>query len=187
MFKDYFLLGVEHILSLNALDHLLFLVALTAVSTLKNWRQLLVLITAFTIGHCLTLGFGTYNLIKIKSNTIEFLIPVTIIGTALYNIIQFFKQNTTLGLNYWIALFFGCIHGMGFSNGLKSMLSKSQSIFTPLLAFNLGIELAQLIVVIAILLIGFLVMKKLPQKYWVLTLSYGCLILACLMVWKSLK
>jgi hypothetical protein len=185
MFKDFFQLGVEHILSLSALDHICFIVALTALSTLKNWRRLLVLITAFTIGHSITLVLSTFSILKVKSSITEFFIPLTIIATALYNIIVYFKNKKPV-VNYWMALFFGCIHGLGFAGALKSLLGRGQSIALPLFAFNTGIEAAQIILVLGILLIGYLVMKKLPQKYWALGLSYGCLLLACYLAIRQL-
>src|ERR1700712_4906221 len=131
MFLEYFKLGWHHIIHW---------VALSAIYTLKDWRQVLVLVTAFTIGHSITLALSVFNLIHVASKQIEFLIPCTIIATAIFNLFQ--KKFTPKGIsvNYLLALFFGLIHGMGFANSLKSLLGRSHSIVVPLLGFNIGLE-----------------------------------------------
>ncbi len=183
-FIFYFGLGWHHIISWSALDHLLFVIALAAIYLIGNWKQVLILITAFTIGHSLTLALSTYNLVRINSNWVEFLIPVTIILTAFFNLFQKDYSAASFKLNYFLALFFGLIHGLGFANTIRFMLFKDQSISIPLLGFNLGLEAGQIVVVGFILLTGFIIIKKmgLRQKWWVWSLSVFTLLIATNMV-----
>jgi len=147
-FQLYFQLGIQHILDLDGFDHILFVVALCAIYILRDWKKIIILVTAFTIGHSLTLALATLNLIKVDTDLVEFLIPVTIGITALSNILKP-KPSTGKGLqiNYLFALFFGLIHGLGFSNYLRSLLGREASLFEPLLAFNIGLEVGQLVIV----------------------------------------
>ncbi len=172
-FLFYFKEGLQHILSFDAVDHLLFILALSAIYLVKDWRQVLVLITAFTIGHSATLVLSVYNVLKVNASWVEFLIPCTIIITALFNLLQKNYQANSLKLNYFFALFFGLIHGLGYANTIKFMLAKSQTIGLPLFSFNVGIEVGQLIVVSIILLVSFFLVNKigLQQKWWVRVLS----------------
>ena len=123
-FKLYFGLGVDHILDIAGYDHILFVVALCAIYATQDWKKILILVTAFTIGHSITLALSTLNILNFRTDIIEFLIPVTIFITAFSNIVR--KQNSMrpgyLNLNYFFGLFFGLIHGLGFSNYLKSLL-----------------------------------------------------------------
>lgn len=139
-------LGLTHILDWQGYDHMLFLLVLSAGFTFKDWKPVLVLITAFTIGHCSTLVLSTFNWIKISSSWIEFLIPVTIMITAIFQILGIKKQQT-----YGLVFFFGLIHGLGFSTLLKAMLGQEESILLPLSGFNLGIELGQMMWVLLLL------------------------------------
>ncbi len=169
----YFSLGWQHIISWESLDHILFITALAAIYILKDWKKVLILVTAFTIGHSLTLALSVYDVIRFSSKWIEFLIPCTIIATAVFN---FFLKDFTfksLRLNYFLALFFGLIHGMGFANSIRFMLASDQKIALPLLSFNLGLEAGQIAVVTIILLISYLIISylKVPRKVWVLLLS----------------
>ncbi len=172
-FTFYFILGWKHIISLDAMDHLLFITALTSIYLIQNWKQVLILVTAFTIGHSATLVLSVYDLIRFSSNWVEFLIPLTIVLTAALNVVQRNNQSKALQLNYYAALFFGLVHGMGFANTIRFMLAKSQSISVPLLGFNLGLEAGQLVVVLVILLAAFLLVTKagMQQKRWVYVLS----------------
>lgn len=158
-FQLYFEMGREHILDIQGYDHILFVVALCAIYQAYEWKKVLILVTAFTVGHSLTLALAVLDIIEVNKPLIEFLIPVTIFLTAMFNIIK--GDNATnhrnLNLNYLFALFFGLVHGMGFSNFLKSMLGKNSDLATQLFAFNLGLELGQVIIVIATLFLGFLV------------------------------
>jgi hypothetical protein len=147
-FQLYFQLGIQHILDLDGFDHILFVMALCAIYILRDWKKIIILVTAFTVGHSLTLALATLNLIKVDTDLVEFLIPVTIGITAFSNILKP-KPSTGKGLqiNYLFALFFGLIHGLGFSNYLRSLLGKEASLFEPLLAFNIGLEVGQLVIV----------------------------------------
>ena len=147
-FQLYFGLGHEHILDVNGYDHILFVISLCSLYTISEWKRVLILVTAFTIGHSITLALATLEIITIDSALVEFLIPLTILITAVSNL---FKspgdERSKVQMNYLFAAFFGLIHGMGFSNYLRSLLGKDSSIFTQLLAFNIGIEVGQIIIV----------------------------------------
>ena len=179
-FAFYFKLGWQHIISMDALDHILFVLALSAIYLLRNWKQVLVLVTAFTIGHSLTLALSVYNIVKVNDSLVEFLIPCTIIATAAFNFFQKDFTPRSLRLNYFLALFFGLIHGLGFANTIRFMLAKDQSIGWSLFAFNIGLEAGQVIVVSCILLLSFLIVRQfdfrtikfnVKRKWWVWTLS----------------
>ena len=154
-FQLYFQLGIQHILDLEGFDHILFVVALCAIYVLRDWKKIIILVTAFTVGHSLTLALATLNLVRVNTDLVEFLIPVTIAITAFSNIVKP-KPSTGRGIqiNYLFALFFGLIHGLGFSNYLRSLLGKEASIFEPLLAFNIGLEVGQLVIVAIFMIAG---------------------------------
>ena len=172
-FTFYFKLGWQHIISWDALDHILFIIALSAIYLLSNWRQVLVLVTAFTIGHSLTLALSVYEVIAIKDSWVEFLIPCTIMVTALFNFMQKDFTPKSLRINYFLALFFGLIHGLGFANTIRFMLAKNQGIGWSLFGFNVGVEAGQIFVVTGILFLSFLLVEKgkLQRKWWVWALS----------------
>jgi len=179
-FTLYFETGWHHIISWDALDHILFITALSAIYLLSNWKQVLVLVTAFTIGHSLTLALSLYDVIRFNGKWIEFLIPCTIIITALFNLTVKDFNPKSLRLNYFLALFFGLIHGMGFANTIRFMLAKDQQITVPLVSFNLGLEVGQIVVVSCILLISYLVVNVALVKriWWVRVLSMLSLLCA---------
>lgn len=186
-FELYFKLGLQHILDLKGVDHVLFILALCAVYVARDWAKILLLITAFTIGHSLTLALATFNLVQVRSEVIEFMIPVTIAITALVMLIKP-KPNSGKGiqLNYLLALLFGLIHGMGFSNYLKSLLGQETSIWQPLLAFNVGLEVGQLVVVAAFLLLTSLIhLAGMNRKEWTLILSAFVLGVACMLMLQT--
>lgn len=172
-FGIYFGWGWEHIISRDALDHQLFIAALSAIYILKEWKQVLILVTAFTIGHSLTLALSVLDLIRFSSAWVEFLIPCTIVVTAASNLFQ--KQFTTksIRINYLLALLFGLIHGMGFANAIRFALAKDQSLGWSLLGFNLGLEAGQIVVVTCILLVAWFIttLFKVPRREWVIFLS----------------
>jgi len=172
-FGFYFNLGWEHIISRDALDHQLFIMALAAIYLLKDWRQVLVLVTAFTIGHSFTLALTIFNVIHFPSNWIEFLIPCTIVITAISNLFQKNFTPKSIRINYFLALFFGLIHGMGFANKLRVILAEDQSIGWSLFGFNVGLEAGQIIVVMIVLLISFLFVEllKVNRMEWVIFAS----------------
>jgi hypothetical protein len=183
-FTFYFKWGWEHIISWEALDHILFVLALSAIYLLRNWKQVLVLVTAFTIGHSLTLALSVYNIVKVHNSLVEFLIPCTIIATAAFNFFQKDFTPRSLRLNYFLALFFGLIHGLGFANTIREAMAKDQSIGWSLFAFNIGLEVGQVLVVLCILLLSFLIVDKLnvKRKWWVWGLSAIAFCLALKMV-----
>lgn len=188
MFWDYFHIGWEHIINRNAWDHLLFIMALSAIYVFKDWKQVLILVTAFTIGHTVTLVLATFNIIRFSSTWIEFLIPVTIMITALLNTLMKKFTPKTVRLNYFLALAFGLIHGMGFANGLRSLLGKESDILIPLLGFNLGLEAGQLVAVLALLILAAIWQGvfKVSRRDWVLFLSGGAFMAALVMAMERL-
>ena len=168
--------GLFHVLDWNAYDHVLFLIALAVVYDFKNWKKVFWLISLFTIGHTLTLILAAYKIVSVNLNWIEFLIPVTIITTALVNILyaKSTTKNTKTNTNLFFALFFGLIHGLAFAGGFNNMLiGKSNSKLIPLLEFALGIELAQIIIVIIILFLGFVFQTifRFSKRDWILIIS----------------
>ncbi len=169
----YFKEGWQHIISTSALDHQLFIIALAAIYLLKDWKKVLILVTAFTIGHSLTLALSVYNVVSINDTLVEFLIPCTIMITSIYNVLQKDISQKAVRLNYFLALFFGLIHGLGFANTIRFMLAKDQTIGRSLFGFNIGLEVGQIIIVVTILLISYLIVTilKVPKKWWVYLLS----------------
>ena len=175
-FGLYFTLGQEHILDYkNGYDHILFVLALCAVYLIRDWKKILILVTAFTIGHSITLALATLRLISVNVQLIELLIPVTIFITAVSNLFKKEELSKSKGvqINYVFALFFGLIHGLGFSNYLRAILGKDHSILSQLLAFNLGLEFGQIIVVAIFLMIAFLLVDllKVNRRDWKMVLS----------------
>jgi hypothetical protein len=172
-FGFYFRLGWEHIISTDALDHQLFIAAIAAIYLLKDWKQVLILVTAFTIGHSLTLALSVLDIIRFPTNWVEFLIPVTIIITAFTNLFQKKFTPKSIRINYFLALFFGLIHGMGFANSLRYMLAKDQNLGWSLFGFNVGLEAGQIVVVLILLIIAYLIVNvfKIIRRDWVIFLS----------------
>jgi hypothetical protein len=177
-FEIFLPLGFQHITDLKGYDHILFVVALCAVFRLKDWKKVAFLITAFTIGHSVTLALATLNLITYSTKLIELLIPITIFLTCVLN---FFHKSVEYSLDrekpsylrYPMAMAFGLIHGMGFSNYLRSLLGKEESIWQPLLAFNIGLEIGQLVIVTISLIISSLLLDifRVKKHDWNLILS----------------
>jgi hypothetical protein len=188
-FSLYFSIGWGHIISIDALDHILFVVALSAIYLFRDWKKVLILVTAFTFGHSLTLALSVYDVVRINDNLVEFLIPITILITAVFNFFQKDFSPQTLRLNYFFALFFGLIHGLGFANSIRFMLSKSESIGWPLLSFNLGLEAGQILIVFLILLLCYIVVTLLdfPRKWWVYLLSSVALVFSIQMIIERLN
>lgn len=180
-FLIYLRLGFDHITDPRGYDHILFVIALCAVYTISQWRQVLILVTAFTIGHSITLALATLQLIHYKTDLIELLIPITILITAITNF--FFQESTSRKLSkaqqpnrawrYGLALSFGLIHGMGFSNYLRSLLGREANIIKPLLAFNIGLEIGQLVIVSLVLVLAYILidMARVSRLRWTLIVS----------------
>jgi len=176
----WFSTGFQHILDLNGYDHILYVMVLSVLFSIKEWKQLLVLTTAFTIGHCLTLAVSALNVIQIRQSIIEILIPVTIIITCLVNLVEVLLPSLKNGeglknyyLNYSLALLFGLVHGLGFSYLLKSMLGKEATIVFPLLSFNLGLEIGQFIIICIVLLFSVFLARftKIQKRIEVICIS----------------
>jgi hypothetical protein len=174
-FGFYFKMGWEHIISKDALDHQLFILALACVYTISDIKKVLILVTAFTIGHSLTLALSVYDIIRFSSKWVEFLIPCTIFLTALNNILQVDKKGASARINYYLALCFGLIHGMGFANAIRIMLAKDQTIGWGLFGFNVGLEVGQIFCVAIILIVSilFLYGLKIKRRDWIFFLSSG--------------
>ena len=185
-FATYFRLGVGHIADLKGYDHILFIVALTAGYARVDWRRLLWLVTAFTAGHSLTLALATMRLVRVHAPTIELLIAATIVATAVYSMVAYRRAGRAVradggrayppggsGVPYAMAGIFGLIHGLGFSSFLRAVLGGEESIVVPLLAFNVGLEIGQLVIVAGVLVLGTLVcdVAGLSRRRWVTALS----------------
>jgi len=168
MFSTYLQLGFDHILDLNGFDHILYVITLCASFPFSQWKKLIILVTAFTLGHSITLALAGLNIVVLSSDFIEFLIPCTILFTALVNLIikEKLVSKLALKISYPLAAFFGLIHGFGFSNFFRALLGKSESLVQPLLAFNLGVELGQLLIVAAFLVFSYLLQTFLKVKYF---------------------
>lgn len=179
-FLFYLQLGWEHIISKDALDHQLFILALIAIFSFRDWKKVLILVTAFTIGHSLTLVLSALDVFRFPSDWVEFLIPCTIVFTALDNIIFSKNEKKLIQLNYYLALLFGLIHGMGFANSVRMMLASEQDITLPLFGFNVGLELGQIVVVAIALFIHYIFSEvlRLSNKIWIYIISVPIFIFA---------
>ena len=179
-FIFYFKIGWTHIMSLDATDHLFFISVLAIIYTVADWKKVLVLVTAFTIGHALTLFMSILSLISVKSEMVEFLIPCTIMVTAMINLLLQRKQRGSHAIQYAIALGFGLIHGLGYANYIRMMLSSDQQLVWGLFSFNLGLEVGQIVVVCLVLLSIWVSSKIHPkaQLHWVRIVSAAVLLFA---------
>lgn len=184
-FQAFLQLGFEHITDANAYDHILFIVVLCAVYQPADWRRILVLVTAFTVGHSVTLALATLQWFTYRADVVEFLIPVTILMTAIANLFHEYPKSSAKNarpaakatrpqyLRYVFALCFGLVHGLGFSNYLRSLLGQESSIFQPLLAFNIGLELGQLLTVAVLVAFAYAAGRffSIARRDWNLVLS----------------
>jgi hypothetical protein len=187
-FNLYFQLGTEHILTFEAMDHILFVSALCLRYLLNDWRKVIVLVTAFTIGHSITLALSSLGFVHFPTKWIEFLIPLTIVATAINNLTQKtieVDHPSKLPLIYFFALFFGLIHGLAFASSFMSMEGR-EGLVVHLLAFNLGIEVAQLLVVAFVLMITFIFVQliKLKRVWWIRIASFLILIASLQMAYE---
>lgn len=166
-FQFYLKLGFNHIANFNGYDHILFLVVLCAVYQLKQWKKIIILVTAFTIGHSITLFLVSFDIFSIPSRYVKLLIPITIMITSLHNIRSIKKmKNSHMSKNYFLALFFGLIHGMDFSNYFKALIMSPNEIIIPLFGFNIGLEIGQFLIVFFIVLISYVFLSILKIKYY---------------------
>ncbi len=172
MFEIYLKQGFQHITDIKGYDHIAFLIALVAGYSIRNWKRVLGLVTAFTIGHSITLALSAFRGTLIPSNVIEFLVPITILAMAIMGIVRSKKtKRYSWQIAYGITLLFGLIHGMAFSNYFSSLLGKSTNITQTLFAFNIGVELGQILIVLIILLFSTLLIKILGIKQHLLALA----------------
>ncbi|WP_323789208.1 HupE/UreJ family protein [Psychroserpens sp.] len=175
--------GIYHVLHINAYDHILFLLVLTLPYLFKDWKRILLLISIFTIGHCLSLSLVTYNIISVDIKVISFLIPLTILIVALFNIFTAGKkaQQSKMGLLFFIALFFGLIHGLGFENDLNASLSASENKLLAIIEIALGIEIGQLVIAFIVIFLSFLCQTifRFSKRDWIMVISaiaLGCVL-----------
>ena len=185
-FALYLELGWQHILDWRGYDHMVFVAGMCATYLLADWRKVLGMVTAFTIGHSLTLALSVLNYVFISPQWIEFLIPITILSTCLLNLYK--PTNQTGPATYLITLIFGLIHGLGFSAYLKSLLGTDDSILSQLFAFNIGLEAGQLLVVSIFLLLAQVALQSLhiSRRNWVLFLSSAIFGIALLLTLERL-
>ncbi len=177
-FWFYVKLGLDHVLDLGAYDHILFLAALAAPFTFKSWKKILILATVFTIAHCTSLALSAYGVLTVDVGLIEFFIPVTIMATALYNLILCKKdvESKNILLPGLATLFFGLVHGFGFSNYFRMLMAEEEEKFSPLLGFATGIELSQIFVILGVLILAYIFQSVLKMKRWVFTAILSILI-----------
>lgn len=183
----YLQLGFDHIADLRGYDHILFVVALSAGYGLAQWRHLLVLVTAFTVGHSVTLALATLRLVSVSSAWVEFLIPLTIVATGAYTLVETVAarrpthpSRRARRVKYAMALLFGLIHGLGFSTFLRALLGEEESIALPLLSFNVGLEVGQMVILTAALALSAAVSRWTPVRpwRWTMALSGGAALVA---------
>ena len=175
-FWIYFQIGLKHVLDIHAYDHVLFLIALAIPFAFKDWKRIVLLVTLFTIGHTMALLLSVFGIIAMKVNVVELLIPITIVVTALFNLFTAGKSSKKESINlvFFITLFFGIIHGLGFSNYFKSILGgDAASKILPLSEFALGIEVAQIVVVFVVLILSYIVQTvfRFSKRDWTLVMS----------------
>lgn len=178
MFEEFWFnvnYGINHVLDINAYDHVLFLTVLTVPYLFKDWKRVLFLITTFTLGHTVSLVLAAFNIISIKSSLVEFLIPITILAVAVFNVFTAGKaiQKSKLGVLFFSTLFFGLVHGLGFAGEFKILVGASESKWAVLLEFALGIEIAQVIIVFIVLFLGYVLQTvfRFSRKDWMLVIS----------------
>lgn len=194
-FAVYLHLGFDHIADLRGYDHILFIVALSAGYGMTHWKELLVLVTAFTVGHSVTLALATLRLVSVSTDWVEFLIPVTIVATGGFALVESRKRPEHLPegrtaprraqrVKYAMALFFGLIHGLGFSTYLRAVLGDEESIALPLFSFNVGLEVGQIAILACILTVGWAVARWTPlsARWWTRILAGGAALAAAALV-----
>ena len=188
MFGIYLELGFKHILDLKAYDHILFVMTLCAVYVLKDWKKVLWLVTAFTLGHSLTLALAVFKLVHIEASVIEKLIPITIMITALSNVFWKAEGGGRMKWLYVMAGFFGLIHGLGFSNYLKALLGSEEDLLMPLFAFNLGVEGGQILIVAVAMVLNLVWTQvlKINNYFWIRLVSFVSFWVAFYLLFKQL-
>lgn len=175
-FWIYFEKGLRHILDPYAYDHILFLIALSVPYAFKDWKRLLLLVTVFTVAHTLALLLSVFGVIIIKGNLVDFLIPITILIVSFFNLFTASKsaKNESISVILFVTLFFGIIHGLGFANSFNAIHRGSpQSKLLPIAEFALGIETAQIIVILIVLILSYIVQTffRFSKRDWTLVMS----------------
>lgn len=168
--------GINYILDLNAYDHVLFLIVLTIPYLFRDWKRIIILVSLFTLGHTVSLLLAVYNIVTVKASAVAFLIPITILVVAIFNILNSSKKatkNEKVGIVFFSTLFFGLIHGLGFAREFRMLLSNSDSKIIRLLEFALGIGVAQIIIVFAVLLMGYVMQTafRFNRRDWIMIIS----------------
>ena len=167
--------GINHVLDINGYDHVLFLMVLAVPYLFKDWKRVLILVSLFTLGHSLSLVLAAYDVVSINGELVEFLIPLTILIVAVYNVFTAGKvsKHNKIGVLFFSTLFFGIVHGLGFAREFKMFIGKTESKLVPLLEFALGIEIAQIIIVFMVLFIGFLgqTVFRFSKRDWIMVVS----------------
>lgn len=167
--------GINHVLDINAYDHVLFLIVLTVPYLFKDWKRVFMLVTMFTLGHTISLLLSVYGAVKVSSSIIEFLIPVTIFIVAMFNVFTSGKgaQKEKVGILFFSTLFFGLVHGLGFAGEFRMYIGKASSKLIPLLEFALGIEIAQVIIVFLVLFLGYVFQTvfRFNKRDWIMVIS----------------
>ncbi|WP_103069787.1 HupE/UreJ family protein [Aquimarina sediminis] len=171
----YVKLGFGHVLDWHAYDHILFLIVLTVGYTFDNWKRILLLVTLFTLGHTMSLFLAVYGVVSVNSKLVEFLIPLTILIAGLFNVFtaKNTSRNTKVGILYGVTIFFGLIHGLGFSGYFKAISSNVSSKILPLIEFALGVEAAQIVIVLFVLVASFIFQTffRFSKQDWILVIS----------------
>ncbi len=167
--------GINHVLDINGYDHVLFLILLSIPYLFNNWKRVLLLVSLFTLGHTLSLVLAAYSIVSINGNLVEFLIPITILVAALYNVLNPKQalKNQKINVLLLSALCFGLIHGLGFAREFSILVDGSDNTLLVLIAFALGIELSQVIIVFAVLFLSFLgqTLFRFNRRDWVMVIS----------------
>ena len=167
--------GINHVLDINAYDHVLFLIVLTVPYVFKDWKRVLMLVSMFTLGHTLSLVLAVYNVVSVNAKIVEFLIPITILIVALFNVFTAGKgaQKERIGILFFSTLFFGLVHGLGFAREFQMLLGNSDNKLILLLEFALGIEISQIIIVFLVLFLGYIVQTifRFTKRDWIMVIS----------------
>jgi hypothetical protein len=167
--------GINHVLDINAYDHVLFLIVLTIPYLFKDWKRVLLLVSVFTLGHTLSLVLAAYNVVQVNGELVEFLIPITILIVALFNVFTAGRgaQKEKIGVLFFSTLFFGLVHGLGFAREFQILVGGTGNKLITLLEFALGIEMAQIIIVFIVLFLGYLIQTifRFSKRDWIMVIS----------------
>ncbi|MCI3922724.1 HupE/UreJ family protein [Paenibacillus sp. TRM 82003] len=172
-FGAFTFMGMEHIWS--GIDHLLFVFGLMLSARHAGRWTLVKLLTAFTIGHSVTLVLASLKLASASPVIVEPLIALSIVYVAVENI----RKKEKVNLSWQVPALFGLIHGFGFAGLLEEAVSGAENVALPLFSFNLGVELGQFAVVLAVLPLLWLLRQWTARPAWVYVSSgtigaFGC-------------